>query len=101
MTTLPGPFAQEKVALDGEFHFALGNHYYRHEDWISAREHLQHSVQIDSRAAAPRNFLGITHARLGDWEAACAQFDTALIIAPDYGEARRNLERCRRASNRD
>jgi 4-amino-4-deoxy-L-arabinose transferase-like glycosyltransferase len=101
LTTVPGPFAQESVDLEGEFYFAVGHHYYRREDWPAAAEHLRKSVALDSRTAAPRNFLGITLARMGDWSAACAQFDTALIIDPNYGEARRNLARCRRGLDRN
>ncbi len=93
---LPGPFAQETVDLEPEMFFGVGHNYYRQEDWPNAVENLQKSVALDPWAPAPRNFLGISLVKMGRIEAACAQFDTAVILKPDYGEAVRNLERCRR-----
>jgi len=96
---LPGPFAQESVDLEPEMYFGVGHNFYRQKDWPAAVENLQRSVVMDPWAPAPRNFLGIALARMGRIEAACAQFDTAVILKPDYGEAVRNLERCRRMAD--
>jgi len=96
---LPGPFAQEAVYLEPEMYFGVGHNYYRQGDWSTAVENLQKSVSLDPWEPAPRNFLGISLARIGRVEAACAQFDTAVILKPDYGEAVRNLERCRRMAD--
>ena len=93
---LPGSFAQETVDLEPEMYFGVGHNYYRQEDWPAAVENLRKSVALDPWAPAPRNFLGISLVRMGRIEAACAQLDTAVILKPDYGEAVRNLERCRR-----
>jgi hypothetical protein len=93
---LPGPFAQEAVDLEPEMYFGVGYNFYRQENWPAAAGNLRQSVALDPWEPAPRNFLGITLARMGKMEAACAQFDTAVILKPDYAEAVRNLERCRR-----
>lgn len=93
---LPGPFAQEAVNLEPELYYGVGYNFYRQEVWPAAVENLQKSVNLDPWEPAPRNFLGISLVRMGQTEAACAQFDTAVILKPDYGEAVRNLERCRR-----
>ena len=96
---LPGPFSQEAVDLKPEMYFGVGHNFYRQKDWPAAVENLQKSVALDPWEPAPRNFLGISLARMGRFEAACAQFDTAVILKPDYGEAVRNLERCRRMAD--
>ena len=96
---LPGPFAQETVDLEPEMYFGVGFDYYQQKDWPNAVDNLQQSVALDPWAPAPRNFLGISLVRMGRIEAACAQFDTAVILKPDYGEAVRNLERCRRLAD--
>lgn len=96
LLTLPGPFAQEKVDLEPELYFGVGYNFYQRENWPEAIFHLQQSVNLDGAVAEPRNFLGISLARMGRFEEAHAQFDTALTLKPDYGEARRNRERSRR-----
>ena len=94
--TFPGPFAQENIDMEGELYFGVGHNFYRRGDWPAAVENLEKSVALDPWAPAPRNFLGISLVRMGRFKAACAHFDTAVILKPDYGEAVRNLERCRR-----
>jgi Tfp pilus assembly protein PilF len=43
-----------------------------------------------------RNNFGVILAKLGDWNAAAAQFEAAVAANPSHAAARRNLEAARR-----
>ena len=59
----------------------------RNEDWNAAINVLRDAVGIDSTNPLPRMKLGILLKDRGMWEEALEQFEQAVKVSPQYGEA--------------
>jgi len=59
----------------------------RNEDWDAAINILRQAIDIDSSNPLPRMKLGILLRDRGMWEEALEQFEEAVRVSPQYGEA--------------
>ncbi len=95
LAAYPGPFAQEQGDLHGELFYGVGWNHYQREDWEGAERYFRKAVGVAPDLAEAHNFLALVLTKREAWEEACTEFAAAVEIRPGYGEAERNLDRCR------
>lgn len=84
-----------------ENHFRQAMTAYVTHDWPHAIEGLQRSLELDSKAPAPRFFLGAAYLLAGNAQAASAELErTASVDSPFRDEARFDLAKAYLALNR-
>ena len=69
----------------------LGALYLKQKDYSSARQTLERARELDADLPEAAFSLGLLEARLGNADAAIAQFTKAVELRQDYTEAYMNL----------
>lgn len=78
----------------GEAHLNIGFVRYQRRDWQGAVAELTTGLELDPNAAHRGYFVrGLAREELGDVRGAWEDYNAALEAAPDFGPAKRELER--------
>lgn len=100
LTTLPGPFPQERADYRAELDYSVGTRALNAEDLETAVEHLRRSVDRQPDHFDARNHLGIAYAKLGRLALATECFERAVRDNPEFLTARINYGRLLAAQGR-
>ncbi len=71
---------------------ARGHVAYQAAEYEEARGLFADAAAADPRDAAAQYGLGLAYGRLGRWDESADAFQRALVLVPDFPEARRGLE---------
>jgi tetratricopeptide (TPR) repeat protein len=97
ITTLPGPFAQERIDTAPEIWHGIGyNRLHRDHDLAGAEAAFRQAVALRPDYPEAHNRLGVVLAQQGRLAESIPHFEAAIAAWPDYPEARRNLAEARR-----
>ncbi|MBU0753967.1 MAG: tetratricopeptide repeat protein, partial [Planctomycetes bacterium] len=91
LTTLPGPFAAEKIDYAPELHCALGDALHRRGRIEEAIEQFRQALDLDENYVEAHATLGDLYTLQGRTDDAIEAYERALRIKPDLAQAHRNL----------
>ncbi len=91
LSTLPGPFCEEKVNYYAELYAGLGGKHYQAGRVGEATAAYREALRIRPDYPHAHNNLGAIFAEEGELEEAISHYRAALRIDPAYAEARVNL----------
>lgn len=77
--TAAGPAAAETIAK--------GLNLYHHGDYLAAEGAFTEALAADPTALAARYYLGYTHYRMGEFDKARADFESAYLVDPGFTPA--------------
>jgi hypothetical protein len=96
VSTIPGPFAQEKIDLRAEYFFGIGHDLYDKEEWLSAADYMAKSIALDPEVHASRQIMGIASAKLHRFDEAVLHFREAVRLRPGHRATESNLQKALR-----
>ncbi len=93
LTSLPGPFAQEKTNYEAEMYYVLGRMADDENRLDEANRLLTESLRLSPAYGDAHNALGKTLQSRGQLDAAMRHYESAVEIHPAHGTALANLAR--------
>ena len=91
VSSVPGPFAQERTEYEGEMYYILGSARMKQRDNDAAQRLLTRAVELDPNHASAANHLGLVLERQGLSKAAEQRYRQAVSIDPNHATANVNL----------
>jgi tetratricopeptide (TPR) repeat protein len=91
ISTIPGPFAPEKVDLRAEYYFGIGHDLYDQEEWAGAADYMAKSIALDPDVHRSRQVMGIASAKLHRDDDAVLHFREAVRLRPGHRATEANL----------
>jgi tetratricopeptide (TPR) repeat protein len=96
VTSLPGPFAQERHDFTAEIYHGVGFNHYQAQRWDQAKENFETALALNPNLMEAHNYLGVILAREERFTAAADHFAAAFALDASYQEAKHNLDLARR-----
>lgn len=91
VSSVPGPFAQERTGYEAEMYYILGSARMKERDHDAAERLLARAVKLDPAHASAANHLGLVLERTGNTEQAKAWYLRAIDTNPEHATAHVNL----------
>lgn len=100
LASAPGPFAQEKVDLEPELHYAVGFAHYQAERWPEAEVELRRATELRPGYPEALNVMGIVYYRQNRLAEAVACFQASQSADPEFPDVQSSLRVVREEKQR-